>query len=406
MPYLFHLQKELLTLLLSCLGVESEKQLPIADSNALIGFITIASNVFKYNFYTIEDEPKVELVKSICLISYATSDIKVVKECLSFFDIHVRYGSLSSSSVSLFISALCRTVNIESFCEQSWKIMENLLKGHCGHQGIRALCVLLEDSNNFNSVNLLRGAVFFLGMFNWGSHKISTLHSTPAGVLPSLMNVLACGQLIVAYEVVLSIRRLVKKYGKELTVEWDVVLQIISNLQPFATLVNTSLISMLEDTLSTIEALVEQRHFSGDTDRLREVLFSYTPLRPEKNVLRLLHRSARYLNPTYPSWVSELQRFLVTFFQTEHRSLIRIKALEALLEKWKMYSCVYDAEMLEEILPYFVGLATETDSNVCAKVLEALLVFASSNSKVQDAIQLSPSIFSSSKIYLSSFSLF
>jgi len=45
----------------------------------------------------------------------------------------------------------------------------------------------------------------------WGSHKIVQLKVSAAAVLPSLLNVLASDQSIVAYEVLLSISRLVKK---------------------------------------------------------------------------------------------------------------------------------------------------------------------------------------------------
>ena len=41
--------------------------------------------------------------------------------------------------------------------------MTNILKSHYGNQGIEALCSILSDANNHYTVNLLRGAVFYLG---------------------------------------------------------------------------------------------------------------------------------------------------------------------------------------------------------------------------------------------------
>jgi len=43
--------------------------------------------------------------------------------------------------------------------------MTNILKSDmCGHQAARELCRILSDPSNKYAVNLLRGAVFFLGI--------------------------------------------------------------------------------------------------------------------------------------------------------------------------------------------------------------------------------------------------
>ena len=102
--------------------------------------------------------------------------------------------------------------------------MNNILKSHYGNQGIEALCSILGDPNNQYIINLLRGAVFFLGkkmagkrlrvigMSVWGSQRISTLHASPSNVLTAFYKVLNSRQNIVAYEVLLALSRLVKKY--------------------------------------------------------------------------------------------------------------------------------------------------------------------------------------------------
>jgi hypothetical protein len=99
-------------------------------------------------------------------------------------------------------------------------------------------------------------------MASWGSHRIPTLHVTRSAVLPYLLRVLNSQHNIVAYEVALSMCRLIKKYrslqhmdsrhmtphdvfglpsdrvfghryGPRLQVEWDVILRIIRNLLPY-----------------------------------------------------------------------------------------------------------------------------------------------------------------------------
>lgn len=123
------------------------------------------------------------------------------------------------------IGSLARGVNIENFSERCWEIMSKILMSHYGHQSIRILCNVLDKTENHYSIGLLRGSVFFLGkplctifflnqstgMSLWGSKRISTVHTPPIAVLPSLLNVLSSKSSIVSYEVLLAVHRLVKK---------------------------------------------------------------------------------------------------------------------------------------------------------------------------------------------------
>jgi len=69
----------------------------------------------------------------------------------------------------------------------------------------------------------------------WGRLKISSLEVSAAVVLPSLLSVLSTGQSVVAYEVLLAIRRLVKKYGPKLRLEWSTIAKILVTLKGFLT---------------------------------------------------------------------------------------------------------------------------------------------------------------------------
>lgn len=65
-------------------------------------------------------------------------------------------------------------------------------------------------------------------MFTWGSYKITDL--SPASFLPPLLRVLESKHSAVANEVLLSVTRLVKKYGKGLTYSWAVIFEIFSKM--------------------------------------------------------------------------------------------------------------------------------------------------------------------------------
>lgn len=60
--------------------------------------------------------------------------------------------------------------------------------------------------------------MFYIGMGLWGSVRVKTLKRTPQSVLPSFNQSLVAKNEELAFEVALTIQRLVRKYGHELQV--------------------------------------------------------------------------------------------------------------------------------------------------------------------------------------------
>ena len=121
-------------------------------------------------------------------------------------------------------------VNIQS--SESWRIMQILFRSKRGVAFQYSLLTLLDKPNSINPEHIrrsvLRGAVFFTGMSAWGSQRIESLRSPFTAILPSLRDVLVCLDHVVMYEVLLSVQRLVKKYGNKLRIEWDVIFEILN----------------------------------------------------------------------------------------------------------------------------------------------------------------------------------
>lgn len=110
--------------------------------------------------------------------------------CLTVFETVICYSILPSSVLSTLINTLCRTINCESFCNKSWKIMRNLLGTNLGHASLLTLCYILNNRILYNDEALLRGAVFYINMSLWGGSSIvPILNCTPSAVLLSLRNV-------------------------------------------------------------------------------------------------------------------------------------------------------------------------------------------------------------------------
>jgi len=65
----------------------------------------------------------------------------------------------------------------------------------------------------------------------WGSKRVSSLRFSSLHVLPSFKVCLQCNHHLVAHEVVLSLQRLVKKFGSEQEIiTWDIIMDIVESL--------------------------------------------------------------------------------------------------------------------------------------------------------------------------------
>ena len=67
----------------------------------------------------------------------------------------------------------------------------------------------------------------------WGSQRITSLDISPLQILPSMSRVLDSQETIIGHEVCLAIRRLIKKYGDKLHLEWDLLIVIFNKLRTF-----------------------------------------------------------------------------------------------------------------------------------------------------------------------------
>lgn len=98
--------------------------------------------------------------------------------------------------------------------------------------------------------------MLFLGTSLWGPQKINTLKVKPIQILPSMNRVLENQESIIGEEVCLAIRRLIKKYGEELNLEWDLLIKILYKLKSYPLKVpkerRGSSIQVLSQTLELI----------------------------------------------------------------------------------------------------------------------------------------------------------
>ncbi|KJE91024.1 hypothetical protein, variant [Capsaspora owczarzaki ATCC 30864] len=197
--------------------------------------MALVIGVARHNIAALDDSVALGVVRYTCSLCNSLSSPDDIQSCLSVLDWFIRSGAIPVPCLTQTIAVLCRTVNIEVVSQTSWQSMRNLLKSAIGYNVLRTMCLMLEEQPPQRPpTDLLRGAVFFLGMATWGSQRVQSLRHSFTTVLPAFVAVLTSKQLVVAYEVTLSLSRLLKKYGAELDpVEWELALDVLDSLSVY-----------------------------------------------------------------------------------------------------------------------------------------------------------------------------
>lgn len=354
-------------------------------TTALIPLLQLLDKIVRYNFTVFDEQARSATIQVVCDVCNSAQNVELIQSSLAIFETVVAFAGpmIPTSGLTPLLSALCRTMNIDSFSQQSWHITAHLLSGQSGHQGLRALCAILDDSSSHKLVSLLRGAVFFVSMSVWGSQRVENLKRvTPVAVLPSLLRAIrGSGQSIVAYEVLLGLKRLIKKYGSQLRVEWALISEIIISLSPFlvdttAEVVDNSLVLVLKDILSSIEDFYQKRLLLADDQLVFDLLGSFVPYLNESTALFLLQiQREQKLSPVSSGdWLTSLKEFILTFFNAELSRTVRVRCLQAVSEVFSSQAALFAEEMLERaLLPGFRSAYKDADPSLAIAVIDFLL---------------------------------
>ncbi|XP_060063486.1 tuberin-like isoform X4 [Ylistrum balloti] len=300
----------------------------------------------------------------------------------------VKYNAayLDEDVICGLVKQTCMIPN-RSRSEEDIKLMKKLLGTHLGHSSIYTMCCMLQDRRQPTDHNLLRGSVFFVGMALWGSKKVPTLKHTFSSVLPSFLQVLSTNSHIVAYEVVLSIHRLVKKYGKDLQhVTWNIVMDILEGLLklmevsvPNQPPLDPRMPVDFHDILSIIEDLHMHGHFAGCVSRFFKIIEMCASKRPESSVSMLITHHAQMILPVKENWIQNLYSLLEKYFRQESRTMIRTKALAVLSFVLSVNKHVHEDELINNVvLPHLGHIDQDSDPEVRKVAAEMLLCLAQS----------------------------
>jgi hypothetical protein len=356
-----------------------------------------------------------------CTVSDAARDADLLESCLAFFDMFVNVGAPAPGAVRSVLASLCRAVNVDQFAARSWEITRALLsQPQHGHRGVRALCSLLRDPSTAGASHVRRGAVFCLGMACWGSRRVTALDVSAAVLLPVLIAALddAAGtSAIVAHEIALAARRLVRKFASTLALEWDLVLELLLRLAPYVeqSKDSASFAAVLQDLLSSVEQLHAAGQYVGSPKLWAMVSARFltlpggvraalhlppedgstataaaragvatsgeSPLSPtppargasgESIVPSGIDSAVLALSPGSPAWPIALQRVLAECWRSQS-SKTRLEAIDVFERLFQVHKYLFEVELIDKLaLPLLELAMQEADLGVSGRAFAFL----------------------------------
>nr|CAB3248273.1 tuberin-like [Phallusia mammillata] len=334
-------------------------------------YLSLLLNVVKFNSAHLDEATIEGIVHHLCVHCSASTLVLEMESLLKVLDAIICYNSLPQSRVHEVVVTLCQALNHKNLCDQSWKIMRNLLGTHLGHSCVQTMCQMLQDVQAIEDGMVLRSAVFFLGMGLWGSKCVSTLMHKPQSILPCFAYALKMQNPAIGFEVSLTCQRLVKKFGHELhPLAWEQVLVIVeaildtaashSRNEQFKALQKTA-----HELLTLIEKLYQIQAFDGSHEDLFRVIEKYFAGRQTESVLLLLSYKAQLMNPSKENWMLNLLYLIEKFFVPTIETDIRLKVLDIVSDVLMKNCEVYEKDLIDTILaPTFQGVHTETNATV------------------------------------------
>ncbi|XP_075973057.1 tuberin-like isoform X2 [Anticarsia gemmatalis] len=367
----------------------------IQQPTQLVEFLQLVINVVKYNATYLDEEIVHGIVNNACQLCVFAAEASVVQSGLSLLEAVVSYSLLPRRALTTFVAALCRTVNLEHYCQNSWKLMRNVMGADMGHAALQEMVDILRSGSSGGAAStgpaggaaqdegdagLVRGAVFYINMALWGPRRVPTLKVSFLAVLPAFLKALERNQPVVTYEVVVSVQSVVTRVPQELSEPaWDILLPILTavlqqdkNYSPPNELIH----SRVHSVITSIEQLHEAGQYYGDVDALLELIDFCGHERPEASTMRLVSARVAALSPTGAEWLAGALALAERYLRLEPRRAVRLHTLAELGALLRRHRYLYE-ELLELLaVPVLGAVALDADAALRAAAARELTALA------------------------------
>ncbi|XP_060521768.1 tuberin [Cylas formicarius] len=352
----------------------------ILQAGRIEEYLGMMDNVIRFNAAYIDEEVMNGFIQHLYFLCGPPNRSTTINLCLQIMSTIVAYSNMSPDALPKFIAALCRTVVVEKYCQNSWQIMKNLLGTHLGHSTIYTMCRILQESALKFHIDLLRGSIFFTRMGLWTIEPLPNLRCPPSSVLPSFLQAIKQSRhAAVAYEVILAIQQLINRCGLELMdSSWSVIVETLSTINDISRieLANPKIPikPILCDTLNMIENFIDSGRYNGSLKSYYRLVEGCASDRPDDSILRLLAYQVHRMNPTEHTWIANLSSLLSKHFRADMRTVIRLKALEIVDDVLRLNRQEYEDELIEKIvIPHLSPVVSDRDILIRSSVIKLLV---------------------------------
>ncbi|XP_017134841.1 tuberin [Drosophila miranda] len=360
----------------------------ITEDNLLCPYLDMLVNLIKFNAAHLDKDILVGIVQNACELSCTLTDVDIGLQCLNILEMVIGYTIFPSEALPQCIITLCRTVDCSRYCQSSFKIMKNLLGTQLGYHSMKMMCSILNDRSLYDDAQLVRGAVFHLTMNIFASNIIFQVSSMTyaTNVLTGFLRVLDSQQVIVTYEVILSVRMVINK-ARLSEIIWDricdIMSAIVNNIEYYeVTGMNKDRLQYLQisfhENIDCIEKLLQQdrSQILGNVDRIYDLIERVAERRPEASVLALIEYRSRQVTATRPEWLQVLTHFVRRYYRMANVN-VRIKTIESLVRIMDQNRPCYEEEILNRVvLTHLAQIHQEPSVQVRVAVARALSNFA------------------------------
>jgi len=280
----------------------------------------------------------------------------------------LRRGNLNV--VNCLLQVLENPVEYAAACDADWQQISCFCSvtptTHTTQSSTCLLCANLRSIDHrilFSSVTVIRGCVFFLTMFTWGPRKLPDLKLPCAVVLPAFASALpgpntSFEKMAVVTEIVLSIKRLVTKYGTELYFEWEHIFRIIHKVSmtlpwkfegaPFDAFI---------DTIKYMLRLNEDGTLLFTDDSLFDEIENFLAHVPQDIQVKCLSHRTNRAHPSFPDWQVQLQRFCDVYLLSVPQYHVKGIALDAIRQFIDLFGSSYPDDITSAVVPSLLDLA-------------------------------------------------
>ncbi|KAH8305598.1 hypothetical protein KR059_003548 [Drosophila kikkawai] len=361
----------------------------ITEANLLSPYLDMLVNLIKFNAAHLDKDILVGIVQNACELSCSVTVDEIGLQCLTILEMVIGYTIFPSEPLPQCITTLCRTVNHAPYCPASHKIMKNLLGTQLGYHSMKMMCSILNDRVLYDDAHLLRGAVFHLNMNIFGSNIIFQVSpmTYATNVLTAFLRALDSRQVIVTFEVILSVRMVINNKQQLSEIIWDricdIMSAIVTNIEYYeATNINKDQLHHLQikfhENIDCIEKLLQQdrSQILGNVERIYDLIERVADRRPEASVLALIEYRSRRVTATRPEWLQVLAQFVRRYYRMSNVN-VRIKTIEALVRIMDQNRACYEEEILSRVvLVLLSNIHLEPNVLVRVAVARALANFA------------------------------